>query len=265
MRGRDADTVAELLAATDDQNWSRVLELMAEDSFTRNSAGRIYVGHDGFAKWLRDTNVSTTARHFETATIRDLGDGFVLVVGAEHRDPRRGAAEAVPGAWLYHLRDGLVRACMYFRTERDALTSLSGPGRDEPVADIAERAFDAFNNDDYVAMVANLDDQLRFSTALHEPGKTHEGIAAFVSILTSIRATYDDVFYESVIVEEVADSHAIATATLRAVNDAGVDRSDVVIAIRVAGGRIVEWFAHADAESARAAIGRSLAAVKHEA
>src|SRR5688572_5264996 len=139
------ETVTTLLRAADDRDWGLMVALMDEQAVSRNSAGRIYVGHGGVEDWRRDLDATTSKRFFELASVRELADGFVMVVGVEHRDPMRGSPEAVPGAWIYMVRNGRVNACMYFRTERDAIASLTGPGRGGSLADILEGCADAFN------------------------------------------------------------------------------------------------------------------------
>lgn len=249
-----ATIVADLLRATDQRDWPRALELLGEHSVTRNSSGRIYVGRSGFENWQRDTAASTTARYFETAELRELGDGFVLVVGAEHRDPVRGIAEVIPGAWIYAVVDGRVNACMYFRTERDALASLTGPGRGESLGEILERCADAFNRDDYDGLVSLLDERLRFRPILIEQDATEEGIAAFTDALVAVRIRYDDVLVERIEVDEIGDGYAIAVTTVRAVDDSEVVRRRLAHAVRIVDGRVAEWLPFERIEAARIAV-----------
>ena len=261
----DGDVVRELLRAGNERDWAHVLELMAEDSVTYSSTGRIYLGHDGVSKWLQDTTVSTTTRRFEAVTVRDLGDGFVLVVGTDHRDPRSGAPEAVPGAWIYHVRDARVKACIYFRTEREAVRSLSGPGRDEPAIEFVDRLVDAFNRDDFGAMVSMLGDNVRFVSSLVDSGVEKEGTREFLEYLVAMRARFDDVLLEEIEVEELEGGWTLTDARRRVVDDEEVEHQHVFFLIRIVNGRMVEWRPVADPEAARAEVARSLAAVEDKA
>ncbi len=253
MSSSAVQTVRELLRATDRGNWPRVVALIAEGAVIRNSSGRIYVGRGGVDDWRRDTAATTSSRHFETVTVRDLGGGYVLVVGAEHRDPRHGLAEATPGAWIYLVRNGLVSACLYFRTEREAIASLGGPGRGESAADILERCVHAFNRDDFDALVANLHDQVRFRPVLVD-GDIFEGIDRFVDALVTLRVSYDEVLVEDIYVDEIGDGCAIATTTIRAIDDNEVATRRLAHAVRIKDGRVAEWLPFERVEAARLAI-----------
>jgi ketosteroid isomerase-like protein len=259
-------TVRELLRATDDRDWPRVLELMADDSVTRNSVGRIYMGHAGVDDWRQDNDAANASRHFDAVEVRDLGGGYVLVVGAEHHEPRRGGPVAMPGAWIYHVRGGRVKACLYFRTEGEAIGSLTGPGRGERTVEIVERWVTAFNRDDLDALLTELDEELRFRPVLVD-GEIIEGIDRFIDALVKLRVHYDDVLIEEVEVDEIGEGYAIATTTVRAVDDEDVAWRHLAHAVRIRKGRIAEWLSFERVEAARLAIpfGRSVAPVKHQA
>jgi hypothetical protein len=260
MIQNDEDIVTELLAATDSRDWPRVFELIGDRAISRDSSGRIYVGRAGFEDWIRDTAATSTARYFETAKVRGLGGGYVLVVGVEHRDPIRGLEEAIPGAWIYLVSNGLVEASMYFRTEREAIASITGPGRREPIVNVLERCADAFNRDDYEGIVALLDESIRFRPILIDEGITEEGLAAFTDALVTLRVRYDDVLVERVEVDEIGDGYAIATTTIRAVDDTEVIRRNLAHAVRVVDGLIAEWLPFERLESARLAVAAHLSA-----
>jgi ketosteroid isomerase-like protein len=266
MQNSPATTVQALLRATDANEWPRVLELMAEDSITRNSVGRIYMGHAGIDDWRQDNDAANASRHFDAAEVRDLGGGYVLVVGAEHHEPRQGAPVAMPGAWIYHVRDGRVKACLYFRTEREALASLTGPGRGERTVEIVERCVSAFNRDDLDALLTELDEELRFRPVLVD-GEVVEGIDRFIDALVKLRVHYDDVLVEDVEVDEIGEGYAIATTTVRAVDDDDVAWRRLAHAVRIREGRIAEWLPFERVEAARLAIpfGGSVASVKDQA
>jgi len=249
MTEDNAAIVTELLRATDDREWDRVIDLLGEHSVTRNSSGRLYVGHQGFENWLRDTAASTSARHFEAGNVRDLGDGYVLVIGTEHREPLRGIAEAIPGAWIYLVVDGRINACMYFRTERDALASITGPGRGEPAVDIIERWIDAFHRDDYDGLIGLLHERLRFRPLHTDQDVSDEGLPAFIDALVSMRVRFDDVLVERVDVDEIGNGFSIATTTVRLVEDDEISRRRLVYAVRIA-----EWLPFRQVEAARIAV-----------
>jgi limonene-1,2-epoxide hydrolase len=258
-------TVREFLRAADDRNFSRAIQLIADEAVIHNSRGRIYIGRAGVEDWRRDTDAAAASRHFEATNMRELGAGYVLVTGTEHHDPHHGAAEATPGAWIYLVRDGLVGACMYFRTERDALASLGGAARGERVAEIVERCVSAFNRDDFDALVAELDDELRFRPVLVD-GEIIAGIDRFIDALVTLRVNYDDVLIEDLDVDEIAPDRAIALTTIRAVDHHAVIRRRLAHTVRVKGGRVAEWLPFERVEAARTAIatGASFAAVEHK-
>lgn len=253
MSHSNANTVTCLLRATDDRDWQRVLALMDDGAVTRNSAGRIYLGHEGVHEWRRDNDAANASRYFDAAEVRDLGAGYVLVLGAEHHDPYRGTAEVQPGAWIYHVRDGQVTACLYFRTEREALASLHGPGRGERVVEIVERCVSAFNRDDYDALIAELDEELRFRPVLVGE-EIIEGIDHFIEALVSVRVHYDDVLIEDLEIDEIGPECGIAMTTIRAVDDDTILRRRVAHVVRTHRGRVAEWFPFERVEAARTAL-----------
>jgi ketosteroid isomerase-like protein len=259
MSRSDTEIVTDLLEATDAKDWSHVLELMAEDSFACNSTGKVYVGRAGFSNWLRDTAVDVKARWFETASVRQHSPGFVLVTGAEHRDPVRGASESIPGAWIYHVRDGQITATMYFRTEREALSSLVGPKRAELPADVIDRAFDAFNHDDYVGMISSLRDDVRFSSSILDPGVVRQGIAAFAHLAATLRQAFDDVLVEVSDIEELGDGFCIVNCRVRTRLDQVDSRRAVVWLARVVDGLVTEMVLQDTVEEARRAAAARMA------
>jgi hypothetical protein len=182
----------------------------------------------------------------------------VLVVGAEHRDPIRGINEVIPGAWIYLVSDGLVQASMYFRTERDAVASITGPARGEPIIDILERCADAFNRDDYEALISLLDENLRFRPILIDEGVTEEGIQAFTDALVELRIRYDDVLVDHIEVDEIGEGYAIAITSVRAIDEDDVISRNLAHAVRVVHGRISEWLPFERVEAARIAVASHL-------
>ena len=251
MERPDTDVVAELLEATDARRWDRVLELTSEDIVAQHSSGRLYVGRSGFSKWLLDSSSSSTARWFHTVRLRALGDGFVLVVGAEHRDPIRGTREAVPGAWIHHVRDGRVTAVIYYRTERQAMWSLAGPRRGELTADLLERFFDAFNRNDRVALVSMVGDGLRFSAATVDPGTVVEGVDQFVHRTAVAGELYDDIVVDVLALEELRRGFCVVDAVVRTTSGSRVTAIPAAWLVRVADDRIAEMILHPDVEGAR--------------
>jgi hypothetical protein len=265
MPSSAGNTVKELLRAIDAQKWQHVVTLIADGAVTRNSRGRIYIGPTGIEDWRRDTDAVGATRHFDATEVRDLGGGYVLVVGTEQHDPLRGMSEAFPGAWIYHVRNGLVTACLYFRTEREAVNSLHGPGRGERVVEIVERCVSAFNRDDFDALIAELDEELRFRPVL-VGDQVIEGIDHFIEALVKVRVQYDDVLIEDLQVDEIAPDCGIATTTIRAADEVDVVRRRLAHVVRTHKGRVAEWFPFERIEAARTAIsaGPSVAAVKHQ-
>ncbi len=254
MTASDTRIVSDMLRAVDDRDSDRVLKLLGEHSVTRSSLGRVYVGHAGFEKWCREAAATTTSRHFEAAKVRGLGDGYVLVVGAEHRDPVRGTAEAIPGAWLYLVVAERVHACIYFRTEQDAIASIAGPGRNETPTEVLERSVDAFNRDDYDALMDTLDEGFRFRPLLSEHAILKEGHADFTDALIWVRVRYDDVLIEGIEVDEIGEGYVIAMTTVRVVDNHGLERRRLANAVRVVDGKLCEWLSFERIESARVAV-----------
>ena len=115
-------------------------------------------------------------RWFDPSETRTLGAGFVLVNGTENRKPIHGSLEAIPGVWLYHVRQGRVTASVFFRTEREAIRSISGPRRNELPADVIEQAVSAFNRGAYGEMITHLDEDIRVAHWVDR--QVHEGIGA---------------------------------------------------------------------------------------
>jgi hypothetical protein len=246
-------TVTSFLQAADARNWQLMASLLDATAVVRNSADRIYVGHPGIDDWRQDVDASTSRRFFEIQSVRALHDGYVMVVGIEHHDPRHGIPEAVPGAWIYVVRDERVAGCMYFRTERDALASLTGPGRREPIGDVLERCADAFNRDDFDALIANLDSGLRFRPVLLE-SEPVAGLDAFTDALVALRVYFDDVLVEGIEVDEIGRGYAIATTAVRLVDDEIVSRRRLAHVVRIVDGRIAEWLPFERIEAARVAV-----------
>ena len=251
MGASDGEVVRELLDATDDQDWMRVLELLSEDSFTRTSSGRIYVGHPGFARWLRDTSVDHTERWFEAASLTELGDGFVLVAGAEHQEPVRGARQVLPGAWIHHVRRGQVTAVIYFRTKSEALASLTGPGRSEPPLELVEEAFNALNRRDYVGLLGVMREDVRFSAATIQPGREASGLEELARRAAETSRIHDDVTIDVLELDEVGGGFCVAECRVRTVLDGIEQVTDATWLARVIDGGIAELLLAAGPEEAR--------------
>jgi len=158
-----------------------------------------------------------------------------------------------------------VTACLYFRTEREALDSLHGPGRGERVIEIVERCVSAFNRDDFDALIAELDQELRFRPVL-VGDEIIEGIDRFIEALVAVRVRYDEVLIEDLEVDEIAPDCGIAMTTIRAVDDEIILRRRLAHTVRIEHGRVAEWFPFERVEAARTAMsaGASVAAVKHQ-
>lgn len=253
MVGSDTDVVLAFLEATDAKEWETVLDLLAEDVVIRNSSGKLYVGSAGFSQWLRDTAVKARARWFETASVSDLGDGFVLVVGAEHCEPIRGVSEASPGAWIYAVRDGRIVACQYFRTEADARESLPAPrGGLSPVATV-RAIVEAVNEGDDGALVGMISADHRFVSQLVDPGTVNVGLGAVALHVARIRSEYEEVAFEESQFDDLGGGLVLIEALQRTRSRGRTARLRRYWLARVEDGRLVEWAPYESTEAARAA------------
>ncbi len=244
------ETVERLISAEVEQDFATVLELLAEHSFSQRDSGRIYIGHRGVSDWIRDFARHYTSSDFVVHSIRELDDShYVLVTGLQHRTTVRGEAEAVPGAWLYHVADGRVTAVVYFRTEADALRSLSGPGRGERPYEVVQFILDAYNRRDLASILALIHPDIRFTQ--HLTGEMHslEGIDALARHLASIDDHYPGVLFETYHLTEIGHDFVLVETLLRV--DADAERFSAVFLARVERGKLSEFVLHEDVEAAR--------------
>ena len=251
MSRPDTEVVAEQVRAANAHDLRRLTELLADNYFARVSSGQIYAGSTGFANWVRDAARQFKRRRFEAASIVQAGPEFVLLAGTDHRTLADGTREAVPGFWLYHVREEQINALIYFRTEREALASLAGPGREELPADVVERMIDAFNRDDYVGIVSGIDRDYRFDSAIIEPGTTRRGLDALIARLVEIKASYRALVIESPHLTELGDGFVLVEGSIRSERETRIVRRRAVWLALVEGARVREFLSHPDANSAK--------------
>ena len=243
------ETVEQLIRAGAEQDFATTIQLLSEHSFSRVDSGRIYIGHRGVSDWIRDFARDYKELDFIPASIEELERGFVLVHGTERRTTVRGDLEAVPGVWLFHVADGLVTSCMYFRTEVEAIRAISGPGRDEAATHLIDRAVDAFNRRDFVEMVGLMRPDLRFSSVV-EPGFIDAGVGAFARHLATLDEKYDSVLIEFHQLNEIGAGFVVVDAVVRVDSADEVERRDAVWLARVQNTQIAEFILHESADAA---------------
>lgn len=248
------ETVEELIGAGASQEYGTLLELLSPEVFISLANGRIYIGHRGFTEWIRAFAQEYRGRDFKLDSVRELDGGYVLVSGTDHRQTARGDAEAVPGSWLFHVADGCVTACVYFRTEDEAVRKISGPGRGESPVQLVERNIVAFNRRDFAALLALADPHVRFSSGVGRREQIHEGVGALARVLVTLGDREDEPALESVELTDLGDGHVLVEGVLRTAEPAGESRRvNVAYLARVEGGQLTEFLGHADADAARAA------------
>lgn len=255
MSRPDTEVVAEQVRAANEHDLCRLTELLAENYFARLSSGQIYAGSTGFANWVRDAARRFQSRRFEASSITQAAPEFVLLAGVDHRTLADGTREAVPGVWLYHVRDERINALVYFRTEREALASLAGPGREELPADVVERMIDAFNGDDYVEIVSGIHRDYRFDSAIIEPGNTRRGLDALIARLVEIKSSFRVLVVQSPHLTELGEGFVLVEGVIRSERETRISRRRAVWLALVEEGRVREFLSHPDAESAKRAAG----------
>jgi len=124
--GGDVINVARRLFAVGLADWpGEALDLMTEDVVIHASDGHIYVGHEGCARWYEEQISGHRELVYAPSAAELLRKGWVLMTGSAERTRRDGEKQIQPGCWLVHVRDGLIAAVLYYRTERDARAALS--------------------------------------------------------------------------------------------------------------------------------------------
>jgi len=124
--GGDAINVAQRLFASTLGGWpGETLGLLAEDVVINSADGHIYVGHEGCARWYEHHLSGEEDQVYVPESAELLRDHWVLMTGAAERRMRGGEIQRQPGCWLVHVRDGLIAAILYYRTELEARAALS--------------------------------------------------------------------------------------------------------------------------------------------
>ncbi len=250
MPSSDTDVVVELADAIEKRDFRCVVALLAENFFARLSTGQIYVGSTGLSNWISDAARMFESRRLELLAVRPVAPEFVLLEGVEHQVLPNGEHRANPGFWLHHVRNGRVNAIVYFRTEHDALASLAAPGRSEPAVDLVDRMIDAFNREDYVAIIRGISADYRFDSAIVEPGVVREGLDAVLRRLIAVKDSYEALVIESARLEDLGGGYVLAEGVLRTEQDGETSRRDATWLARVEDDRVKEFLLHADRESA---------------
>jgi hypothetical protein len=124
--GDVVDIAGRLFAGRFDEWPGDAFELLAEDVVINPSDGHIYVGHEGYARWYREQIADHEDRSYAPESTEVLQENWALMRGAVHAVLRDGRQQVQPGCWLVHVREGLVAAVLYYRTEADARKALPG-------------------------------------------------------------------------------------------------------------------------------------------
>jgi ketosteroid isomerase-like protein len=86
--------------------------------------GTVYRGHQGLIDWLEDMQEDWEHQFVETASVRALESGDVLleaVLRVRYRET--GVEIAAPGAWLCEFRDGVISRIRFFQDADSAISA----------------------------------------------------------------------------------------------------------------------------------------------
>jgi hypothetical protein len=97
-------------------DWVAASQYAADNVTVVPPSGHVYVGRAGLARFLTEQLVSLQAARREESRIHGLGNGFVLLEALFRITLANGEELAVPGAWLFHIEDGLITSVHFFRT-----------------------------------------------------------------------------------------------------------------------------------------------------
>jgi ketosteroid isomerase-like protein len=127
---RDVEIVRQALDAYNALDWDRLPQLLDPEfdliAIRSLLDGSPYHGHAGFHRFMRDMADEWAEWHIEPEEFRDLGDGRVLLLARfEARARASGVQISAPAAWLFGVRDNLVRSVRAF-TDRAASLEYLG-------------------------------------------------------------------------------------------------------------------------------------------
>jgi hypothetical protein len=126
MPGGDAERVAREFFSMRFTEWpGDAFARLAEDVVINPSDGHIYVGHEGYARWYEEHVGEHRDREFQLEGSEVLREHWVLLKGAVEDTLRDSQRRVQPGCWLVHVREGLIAAVLYYRTEQAAREALS--------------------------------------------------------------------------------------------------------------------------------------------
>ena len=125
MGGDDAEQVALEFFQGLEEHSERALEQLAEDVVINPANGHIYVGHEGYAHWCEELAVDEEQRLHRPEAMAVVRANWVLMKGAAEASLGAGRTPAKAGCWLVHVREGLIAAILYYRSEQAAREALS--------------------------------------------------------------------------------------------------------------------------------------------
>jgi ketosteroid isomerase-like protein len=124
-----ADLVATAFRAFRQQDREAMLALIHPDVEFRAVSGLGLIGEtrrgsDAALDWFNEMDEADSWLLASPRTIEDMGDGWVLVAGTMSEKARGGGRFAASVAWLFRVRDGLIRSAIAYQSEAEARRSL---------------------------------------------------------------------------------------------------------------------------------------------
>jgi ketosteroid isomerase-like protein len=124
-----ADLVATAFRAFRQQDREAMLALIHPDVEFRAVSGLGLIGEtrrgsDAALDWFNEMDEADSWLLASPRTIEDMGDGWVLVSGTMSEKARGGGRFAASVAWLFRVRDGLIRSAIAYQSEAEARRSL---------------------------------------------------------------------------------------------------------------------------------------------
>ncbi len=159
-------------------------ELLSPDFLIRLASGRVLNGDDGLTALREGPELSGLRQAFAHGSVRDIGDGYLLVVPPPAPP---GPSKALP-AWLMVAPGGRFTAVFGFDDRRAAIDAL--PDRLKPRSDVQviEDSIWAFSRNDYGAVLRLLAPGYAYYD--HVSGLELQGAAEALRSLLAIHDKY---------------------------------------------------------------------------
>jgi len=125
MGGDEAEQVALEFFQSLEGHSERALEQLAEDVVINPANGHIHVGHEGYVHWCEELATDREGRLDPPKEATVVRANWVLMKGAVEESAGAGPAPTERGCWLVQVREGLIAAILYYRTEQAAREALS--------------------------------------------------------------------------------------------------------------------------------------------